>query len=299
MKKILAAILTLAVVMVFVAAMPMLAITVTADTDWAGFRPISTSEGLRMMEGSSDNFYLTQDIDLGNWGVWQPIGSWERPFRGTFDGNGFVIKNMTTTNGGLFSNVEFATIRNLGLVNVNVRNDGPAGAFVNAFNRGLLIENCFVTGSVTARRNAAGFVGGRLNEIGLSSEGHVRIKNCLNLASVTSEFGGAFGINGSEGGGFENIINGGTIIGSANATNRPPTYVAGVTASIDSQMISCYSYGNITNNFNNVIGGLVGAATRNSYMRNCATTQSVTIANPDYNSIAEARTNVPLPVRFS
>lgn len=35
------------------------------------------------------------DLDLSNYTNWQPIGNSSAPFSGQFDGNGFIIKNLT------------------------------------------------------------------------------------------------------------------------------------------------------------------------------------------------------------
>ena len=80
---------------------------------------------------------LTNFVDLAN-RYWTPIGTDENPFRGTFDGNGFVIRNLTidgaylddTVYGGLFGVVEDATIKNLGLESTIVKNVDNAAAVV-------------------------------------------------------------------------------------------------------------------------------------------------------------------------
>ena len=67
-----------------------------------------------------DHFKLTSDIDLT--GVnWQPIGtSSSNAYKGTFDGNGHTIKNLTINSTqslvGLFGYIQSAQIRNLILI---------------------------------------------------------------------------------------------------------------------------------------------------------------------------------------
>lgn len=80
---------------------------------------------------------LVDFIDLSN-RYWTPIGTAENPFKGTFDGNGYVIKNLTVNGdylednnyGGLFGVCEKATIKNIGLESALVMNVNYAGAFV-------------------------------------------------------------------------------------------------------------------------------------------------------------------------
>ena len=57
-------------------------------------------------------FELTNYIDLSN-NYWTPIGSQEYPFKGTFNGNGYVIKNLTingSVNGNLNEETEFGAL---------------------------------------------------------------------------------------------------------------------------------------------------------------------------------------------
>lgn len=83
-------------------------------------------------------FNVTNDINLS--GVnWIPIGNGTTHFKGTFDGNGHIISNLSmgvagtgnTTIGyyGLFGNVDSGTIKNLGIENVTIYGkDTSAGA---------------------------------------------------------------------------------------------------------------------------------------------------------------------------
>lgn len=44
-------------------------------------------------------YILMADIDLSGYDSWTPIGSREEPFKGAFDGNGRVVRNMTVVRG--------------------------------------------------------------------------------------------------------------------------------------------------------------------------------------------------------
>ena len=88
---------------------------------------------------------LTAPLDLSN-KFWTPIGSEEYPFKGTFNGNMYEIKNLTVdgsfmTNseyGGLFGVVQNATIRNVGLSSPVIKNVSTAGGVVAKANNSLI-----------------------------------------------------------------------------------------------------------------------------------------------------------------
>jgi hypothetical protein len=63
---------------------------------------------------------LGADIDMAGL-PWSGIGTAQNPFRGTFDGNGYRISNLTSQN-GLFNFVLSGEIRNVHLVDVEVEN---------------------------------------------------------------------------------------------------------------------------------------------------------------------------------
>ncbi len=80
---------------------------------------------------------LINFIDLSN-RYWTPIGTLDNPFKGTFDGNGYVIRNLTIDGafienkefGGLFGVCENATINDVGLENTIVQNVSYASGLV-------------------------------------------------------------------------------------------------------------------------------------------------------------------------
>ena len=100
-------------------------------------------------------YELANDLDLQG-EDWQPISS----FAGIFDGNGYVIKNLTInisenddTPSGLFgSTIGDAVIRNVGLININItgggdnRNDQYIGGLVGI--NSAKIINSYATGTI-------------------------------------------------------------------------------------------------------------------------------------------------------
>ena len=121
--------------------------------------------------------YLTTDIDLKN-EEWIPIGDdrfARTAFKGTFDGQGYTVKNVKITKKtdkdddnksayGLFGNLG-GTLKNLTVENVSI-SGAPKfiGALVGRYT-GKLIENCHVkNSSVTCNNWTIGGVVGQWNE---------------------------------------------------------------------------------------------------------------------------------------
>lgn len=79
----------------------------------------------------------TANIDFGDSYI-DPIGTGTHPFKGTYDGQGYVIKNLKLTNGdiaigtnvGLFGYTDGATIKNLTLIGGSVTGFDNVGAVV-------------------------------------------------------------------------------------------------------------------------------------------------------------------------
>jgi len=95
--------------------------------------PISTAQEFYDMtiSGSSEKFVLVNSIDFTGF-AWVETGT-GTAFRGTLDGAGFTISNITITGsgtgvyGGIFQRVNGATIKNLIINNANVDVVGRAG----------------------------------------------------------------------------------------------------------------------------------------------------------------------------
>jgi len=136
-----------------------------------------------------NNIILTQN--------WTRIGSMETGFSGTFNGNGKTITGMTnaansTEYQGMFGYLKpGAVVRNLGLVNVNIRGTETVGGIAGE-NEGI-IENCFITGSITGTNAQVGGIAG-YNRGGT-------IQNCYVIADITgtNDLGGITGISASGG----------------------------------------------------------------------------------------------------
>ncbi len=84
----------------------------------------------------SGNYMLNTNITLSK-KEWTPIGDKDNPFKGSFNGNGFEIRNLTITSPtakliGLFGYAEGAKIYNIYLKDVDISKAGGTGKSVGA-----------------------------------------------------------------------------------------------------------------------------------------------------------------------
>jgi len=128
---------------------------------------IDSAEQLENMKYELDkHFVLTGDIDLSgysNGDGWEPIGDRTSPFIGTFDGDGFVIRNLTidrpdADDVGLFGYVDRAIIRNVGLENAEVIGGDYTGMLVGRA-ANTTIENSYAIGDVFGGHYTGGLAG--------------------------------------------------------------------------------------------------------------------------------------------
>ncbi len=148
-------------------------------------------------KGSGEYFELTADIDMsGKYGdkkaSWTPIGSYNKEFNGTFDGDGHTISglyiNTTDDYQGLFGAVDKdCTIKNLGVRGT------VAGGFYTSGIVGYVeygtIENCKNDCAVSGKTLVGGVAGGTY---------YGNVINCFNSGAVTGsdmQIGGVAGSN--------------------------------------------------------------------------------------------------------
>ncbi|MFC4597408.1 S-layer homology domain-containing protein [Cohnella hongkongensis] len=163
---------------------------------------IFDAEGLAAMRNDLTAHYaLGADIDLleylspGGAGYnggdgWVPIGAFS-PFTGTFNGNGHTISHLriaeTLASVGLFGSVRDGTIRNVGLINVDVTGNGASsqvGGLVGYLD-GSTVANSYVTGTVRGADYVGGLVGHAVSPSSGPS-GPSQILNSYASAVVTS-----------------------------------------------------------------------------------------------------------------
>ena len=100
---------------------------------------------------AGETFKLVEDIDLTG-ALWSPIGNnkalkYEKTFRGTFDGNGHVIKNMTVKNAevaGLFGYMTHGTVKNVTIDGFDLEANHYAGAIVGWVEGKITVDGCTV-----------------------------------------------------------------------------------------------------------------------------------------------------------
>ena len=233
-------------------------------------------------QGYNKFYRLEQNVDLSGVNL-LPItssGAWD--FRGNFDGNQFALLNWTYENiainsVGLFKILNFATIKDLGLINFNVRGNAMVGALAGSgatdtngtgyYVDQTTVTGVFATGSVFAADYDAGGIIGR---------SYHAASNLNSFVNVTGRrfVGGIFGRK-SYGGSQMNSF------GSITATgNAQECYTGGVAGYWDA---GYYSIANISstgsvrctdtaNQGANFTGGTFG------YLRNSRITQ-VTASN--------------------
>lgn len=167
-----------------------------------GYTPIRSVDDLYGINNNLEgNYILMNDIDLsqtapgGEWDFgngWRPIDN----FSGTLNGNGYRIMNMTiygTGNNenrfGLFAELRGGTIKNLGLVNINID-------IANAYDIGGIaadshyyyhseIENCFVTGTIISQNNTNTTNIGAI--VGGYDNGDVSVSDCYSNVNITAK----------------------------------------------------------------------------------------------------------------
>lgn len=216
-------------------------------------------------EGNNDYAGIT--ISLG-WDIeltqsWTPIGTVGRPFRGTFDGNGWTISNITIdgefTYQGLFGYTNGATIKNLNI----------AGTYYSAF---ATLDEVY----------AGVLVGNAVNtqiqdcEINASAES-LTVTNKVTFGAVAGR---------TDGGSVTNVLNYMPIDLQINLLNIYTVKVGGAIGVVDNTSLTkVANFGAITagekNNSSSVyVGGLVGEIQGSlSKLKDCVSGSSIDVSN--------------------
>ena len=220
---------------------------------------ICTPEGLKYLSDcllagdttpGGGYYKLMDDIDLSAYGStynggkgWNPIGNSATPFRGNFDGNNKVVRNLTINRPtesyvGLFGYVVNAKIEKLGVTVAygdSVKGKGYVGCLIGYSNNSS-IKNCRTAGNIIGVGNE---VGGLVGHNG----GNSIISNCYSNCNVT-QIGGNYNYGGLVG------LNNNSIIENSYATGNVNAFASA--------------------------GGLAGANQTNAIVRNCYATSNVT-----------------------
>jgi type II secretion system protein G len=234
------------------------------------------------------NYIVMANISLSGYVDWAPIGDMASQFTGTFDGNNYVISNLTINSSPVFKGLfgcisETSEITNLGLenANINVAGGNYVGGLVG-YNLKGSITNCYATGNITGYWYTGGLVGkndngsitncyatgevtGNERTGGLVGENYGTITDCYATGSVSSnndDTGGLVGRN--DNGSITNCYATGEVTGDE--------YTGGLVGQNDGTITDCYATGEVTGN--DRTGGLVGW--NNSTITDCYATGEVT-----------------------
>jgi len=235
----------------------------------------------------SAHYRLATDINLSN-KDWDPIGTWDdkntwlqKPFIGTFDGNGKTISNLYVNNSskprqGLFGYIgENSIVKNL-TVNGRVIGNTMVGGIAGT-NSGT-VQNCYSNVSITGNEWTGGVVG----------RNNSTIRNCSFTGNISGKAVTVGGVVGFNSGIVENCNSSGSINGklgiggvvghnNANGTVKNSYYtgyisssgegvVSGVVGLNEGMVDNCYSTGEATGE--DRVGGVVGSnegTIKNSY----------------------------------
>ena len=128
-----------------------------------GYTLIKTADELQAMQDNlSGKYILMNDIDLAGYD-WTAVGTLDNPFAGEFNGNGYVISNLTINEPtkrfqGLFGVGDGRTsYSNVGLENINVKGYYYTGGLIGS--GAVYIDNCYVTGAVSGDYYVGGVIG--------------------------------------------------------------------------------------------------------------------------------------------
>ncbi len=212
--------------------------------------PIPAADDLNAIRGSdpnhadwdlSDSYIQITDIDLSAYSAgsgWDPLGDGSGPFTGSYNGNGYAIKNLSIhrpgeSRVGLFGYAEGASIEKVTLNNAGVAGGFYAGGIAGRADSGTTISACSVSGDIKATYSEAGGIAGEFNDSAIS--------DCYAAGNVSAGWWGYAG-------GLVGYNDGGTIEYSYAACN--------VSGSRDAGGLVGYNNGTVAGS-NYVLGGSV------------------------------------------
>lgn len=174
---------------------------------------ISRPEHLDQIRNHMQDFFIQTDnidMDIAPWNQdtgWQPIGeSMQVRFEGVYNGDGHVISGLfidraNQSNIGFFGHTgDGAIIKNLGLVDVDIRGNQYVGAVVGWNRDAAKVINCYSTGRVRGNSHVGGLVGYNQNRNSIivdsysraNMEGGVQVGGIVghnrNAAAVTGSY---------------------------------------------------------------------------------------------------------------
>ena len=231
-----------------------------------GGLPESRAVAPQSFEGKT--FKLMNDIDLGGHD-WTPIGTSAKPFKGTFDGQGHIIKNLVVSgnnsNVGLFGVTHDGEVKNFTVQDAKVSGRLNVGV-VAGEPYTTKYTNITVNGHVEVNGMAyVGGVGGKnayadWTNITVEADetSYVNANSIENGTAYRTYVGGVVGFNGEGSHKFEDIKSNINVIGSTCDVGG----LFGI-AHYGNQFVKCACSGNVTNTTDEAenaleMGGIAG-----------------------------------------
>ncbi|MDD2887795.1 MAG: YDG domain-containing protein, partial [Aliarcobacter sp.] len=258
-----------------------------SETTWT---VVNTANAL-MNISKTGNSVLGADVSASGIANWTPIGDDSTKFTGKFDGLGHTVDALTINNSslqnvGLFGHISGATIKNIGVTNVDITatlGGTYVGGLVGLSTDSSTVSNAYSTGSVTGGNGCgysacshSGFhstyaqIGGLVGMI----ENNSILSNSYSTATVTGgnyvTVGGLVGLSDSG-----NTVSNSYATGSA--TGGADSAVGGLFGGIqiNTTVSNSYSTGSVTSG-SGYVGGLVGYWYDSNTVSNSYATGSVT-----------------------
>ena len=227
-----------------------------------GTLPENSRSTVPAKDFAGKRFRLTQNIDLGG-KEWTPIGDSEHIFKGTFDGQGYVVKNLVITgnnsNVGLFGVTHDGEIKNFtvenakvsGRLNVGVVAGQPyTSKYTDITVRGHVeVNGMAYVGGVGGKNAYADWTNVKVEA---DDNSYVKANSVENGTAYRTYVGGVVGFNGEGGHKFSNI-----------------------TSNINVEGSTCD------------VGGLFGIAHYGNKFENCVCTGNVTITTDEAENAIE------------
>jgi len=217
--------------------------------DWGDLDAIRGSPGgnhrlMTTLNSTSANYTELAGPTANEGEGWEPIGTRNDPFTGSFDGQGFEIVDLSINRDkrhtGLFGYVDKdGVVQNVTVVNATVAGKDNVGGLVG--NNDGTVSNSYSTGSVKGDNSVGGLVGDNGGTVEYS----------YSTSNVTSEQGSYIG-------GLVGINDEGTVSSSySSGSVRGGENVGGLVGGNEKGTVSdSYSTGNVTGD--KYVGGLVG-----------------------------------------
>lgn len=251
----------------------------------------------------SKYFIQTADIDASTTYSWNSGAGWAPIittnisetslvyFTGSYDGTGHSISGLTINSPkdrdyiGLFAVIYGSTVKNLGMINVNItsgggQSGGDAGAIGSlcGVNYSSTVLNCYATGNVTGGSGVGGLIG-----LNYSSSD---VENCFSTCTVSTPnntAGGLIGIN------QQSSVKYSYASGSVSCTGTTDNNgtVGGLIGYNDSLVVHCYATGAVS--ACSEVGGLIGRSNSEdegaAFVDSCYATGAVSvIGSQEYTS---------------